>query len=134
MQTCKIFLVILTFLALLTGCSHYHYPVNAALKEYKPDYGYKPKNVTRSLGESDLFLLVTFSGGGTRAASFSYGVLEALRDTKVSFGGREFRLLDEIDVISGVSGGSFTAAWASPSSTSPTTRTRHSGYPTASSC
>ena len=38
-------------------------------------------------------------------------MLEALRDTRVLRGGRELRLLDEVDLISGVSGGSFTAAY-----------------------
>lgn len=50
----------------------------------------------------DLSLILTFSGGGTRAASFSYGVLKELRKQN---------LLDEIDVISSVSGGSFTSAY-----------------------
>lgn len=58
-----------------------------------------------------LMIMLTFSGGGTRAAAFSYGVLETLRDTRVSIRGREKRLLDEVDWISGVSGGSFTAAY-----------------------
>ena len=58
-----------------------------------------------------LLLLLTFSGGGTRAAAFSYGVLETLRDTKVTIHGHEGRLLDKVDWISGVSGGSFTAAY-----------------------
>ncbi len=64
-------------------------------------------------GNSDkLFVVVTFSGGGKRAAAFSYGVLEALRDVKVTTPGGETRsLLDEIDVISAVSGGAFTAAY-----------------------
>ena len=51
------------------------------------------------------------SGGGTRAAAFAYGVLEGLRDTPVVVRGRSERLLDEVDVISGVSGGSFPAAY-----------------------
>jgi NTE family protein len=38
-------------------------------------------------------------------------VLEAFRDTRVNIRGRERRLLDEVDWISGVSGGSFTAAY-----------------------
>lgn len=59
----------------------------------------------------DLFVVLAFSGGGTRAASFSYGVLQALRDTSVTVDGRERRLLDEVDVISSVSGGSYTAAY-----------------------
>ena len=58
-----------------------------------------------------LLLLLTFSGGGTRAAAFSYGVLEALADTKISINGKERRLLDEVDGISSVSGGRFTAAY-----------------------
>lgn len=31
-----------------------------------------------------LFVVVTFSGGGKRAAAFSFGVLEALRNVKVT--------------------------------------------------
>jgi NTE family protein len=59
-----------------------------------------------------LFVVVTFSGGGKRAAAFSYGVLEALRDIKViTPDGEQHALLDEIDLISAVSGGAFTAAY-----------------------
>jgi NTE family protein len=59
-----------------------------------------------------LFVVVTFSGGGKRAAAFSYGVLEALRDVKVTTpDGEQRTLLDEIDLISAVSGGAFTAAY-----------------------
>jgi len=59
-----------------------------------------------------LFVVVTFSGGGKRAAAFSYGVLEALRDVKVTTpDGEQHTLLDEIDLISAVSGGAFTAAY-----------------------
>lgn len=61
-------------------------------------------------GEHDDLIILAFSGGGTRAAAFSYGVLEALRDIEVITGsGGKTRLLDEVDVITGVSGGSFTA-------------------------
>lgn len=59
-----------------------------------------------------LFVVVTFSGGGKRAAAFSYGVLEALRGVKVTTpDGEQHSLLDEIDLISAVSGGAFTAAY-----------------------
>jgi NTE family protein len=59
-----------------------------------------------------LFVVVTFSGGGKRAAAFSFGVLEALRDVKVTTpDGEQHSLLDEIDLISAVSGGAFTAAY-----------------------
>jgi len=59
-----------------------------------------------------LFVVVTFSGGGKRAAAFSYGVLEALRDLEVTTpDGERHTLLDEIDLISAVSGGAFTASY-----------------------
>ena len=58
-----------------------------------------------------VFVVLAFSGGGMRSAAFSYGLLKALKDTNVRVGGRDRRLLDEIDVISSVSGGSYTAAY-----------------------
>jgi NTE family protein len=59
-----------------------------------------------------LFVVVTFSGGGKRAAAFSFGVLEAFRNVKVTTpDGEQHSLLDEIDLISAVSGGAFTAAY-----------------------
>ena len=60
----------------------------------------------------DVFICLCFSGGGTRAAALSFGVLQALRDTPIPASdesGDVRRLLDEVDVISSVSGGSFTA-------------------------
>src|SRR5262249_49650628 len=61
-------------------------------------------------GDQDDLVILAFSGGGTRAAAFSYGALEALRSIEiVNKTGRKTRLLDEVDVITGVSGGSFTA-------------------------
>ncbi len=94
---------------LLHGCAHY--PVNERLAQYSPDEGYRGKNM-RLPGKSDnLLLFVTFSGGGTRAAALSYGVLEELAKTEVVIDGKKRRLLDEADAISSVSGGSFTAAY-----------------------
>ena len=54
---------------------------------------------------------MTFSGGGTRSAALSYGVLEHLRDTPITIHNKKRRLLDEVDLISSVSGGSFTSAY-----------------------
>ncbi len=48
--------------------------------------------------------MLAFSGGGTRAAALSYGVLEELRRTDVVVKGKHRRLLDEVDLITGVSG------------------------------
>ncbi len=93
----------------LTGCAHY--PVNPSLKHADPQAGYRAVNLINPENDDQLLLLLTFSGGGTRAAAFSYGVLETFRDTTVSLHGHNRRLLDEVDWISGVSGGSFTAAY-----------------------
>ena len=62
-----------------------------------------------STGTSETLFILAFSGGGTRAAAFSYGVLEELRRTEIEVRGKRIRLLDEVDLITGVSGGSFTA-------------------------
>ena len=55
-------------------------------------------------------IVLAFSGGGTRAAALSYGVLKGLRDVPLP-GQTGRHLLDEVDAISAVSGGSFTAAY-----------------------
>ena len=52
---------------------------------------------------------LSFSGGGTRAAAFAYGVLDGLRRQYSSNG--EKPLLDNVKFISAVSGGSVTAAY-----------------------
>ncbi len=97
------------FWAVAIGCAHY--PINEPLKQVDPQSGYRGKTMG-ALGDSEnLLLYLTFSGGGTRAAAFSYGVLEELKKTEVIIDGRKRRLLDEIDGISSVSGGSFTAGY-----------------------
>lgn len=58
-----------------------------------------------------MLVAVTLSGGGARAAAFGYGVLSELQNTPVRQGGQAGNLLDEVDVISGVSGGSIIAAY-----------------------
>jgi len=55
------------------------------------------------------FFVLSFSGEGTRAAALSYGVLEELNRYQLTVEGQQRRLIDEIDLITGVSGGSFTA-------------------------
>lgn len=101
--------VSILFLFFVSGCAHY--PVNEPLKEYRPDAGYRAKNMRVSERSDEMLFFVTFSGGGTRAAAFSYGVLEDLAQRTVTLKGRTRRLLDEVDTISSVSGGSFTAGY-----------------------
>jgi predicted acylesterase/phospholipase RssA len=52
-----------------------------------------------------------FSGGGTRAAAFSYGVLRELEATPMPGDPQGRSMLDSVRFISGVSGGSVTAAY-----------------------
>jgi NTE family protein len=60
---------------------------------------------------SDLLVFVAFSGGGKRSAAFAHGALRGLRDISVRpAGSAGWRMLDDVDYISGVSGGSFPAA------------------------
>jgi len=75
--------------------------------------GYEFESMALGPGNTDrLFVCLTFSGGGTRAAALAYGVLEGLRGTAIPplpGDGRPRCLLDEVDIVSSVSGGSFTA-------------------------
>ncbi len=110
----RVILVLCLFFLVSSGCAQYHYQVNKPLEQLDKDHGYRGRNLRPSEAKrlsEDTLLMLTFSGGGTRAAALSYGVLEALRDTEVNRAGKKIRLLDEVDFMSGVSGGSFTAAY-----------------------
>jgi NTE family protein len=71
----------------------------------------KPEHVDQSKSGDDVMVALFFSGGGTRAASLSYGVLKGLAETRVDTANGNYRLLDKVSTISAVSGGSFTAAY-----------------------
>ncbi len=96
-----------------SGCTTYGVVDNKPIQRIEVDAGYSlsafAKKQNRQSGE--LALVLAFSGGGTRAAALSYGVLQELRDTQVRLDGKEQRLLDAVSLISSVSGGSFTSAY-----------------------
>jgi len=97
-----------TTLFMLAGCATR--PVNPPITHTNPSSGYRFETRQAHAIDKENLVVLAFSGGGTRAAAFSYGVLEFLRRTEVvGPKGNEVRLLDQIDVITGVSGGSFTA-------------------------
>jgi NTE family protein len=92
----------------LAGCASR--PVNPPIAQADPNGGYRFENRVAKTDKLEDLIILAFSGGGTRAAAFSYGVLEYLRRTEmVTAQGKTVRLLDVVDVITGVSGGSFTA-------------------------
>jgi NTE family protein len=101
-------LLVLGSLLLLGGCATR--PVNPPITRADPSTGYRFEVRQAGVKDKSNLVVLAFSGGGTRAAAFSYGVLEFLRRTEiVGPQGNKVRLLDEVDVITGVSGGSFTA-------------------------
>ncbi len=108
LRTARLILLFVAALALV-GCATR--PVNAPITQVDPQSGYRPYLLVPKLKNNDqsVLLVLAFSGGGTRAAAFSYGVLEELRRTEITVEGHHRRLLDEVDIITGVSGGSFTA-------------------------
>ena len=103
---------LVTGLLFISACST-TYPVNPPLArvEHGGD-SYTMQNYVRDAENSnEAMLLLAFSGGGTRAAAFSYGVLEELSETNIGEEGNSRPITEEIDAITAVSGGSFTAAY-----------------------
>lgn len=110
MKRVVILLFIFSLLSLLSACATR--PVNQPIAAVDLETGYRYKNsvASSSAKATDTLVILAFSGGGTRAAAFSFGVLETLRDVQfTNKEGKRVRALDEVDLISGVSGGSFTA-------------------------
>jgi len=64
----------------------------------------------RDCTAEDTLVVFAFSGGGIRSASFGYGVLQAAHATTIPDGASGHSFDRDIDIVSGVSGGSFTAA------------------------
>jgi NTE family protein len=94
----------LSLLALVTACAGMPdtRPINA------PQTTMAPPAAELDFGIDGDAIALAFSGGGARAASFSLGVLQQLRDMKDP-GGQP--LINRVGLVTGVSGGSITAAW-----------------------
>ncbi len=104
--------LLILFVLLTVGCTSIGKIENQPVSQLPAGaQRYTAYNYNQQHSMGDTFLILAFSGGGTRAAALSYGVLEELRDTHYQVDGHEVRLLDEVDRISSVSGGSFTSAY-----------------------
>ncbi len=90
------------------GCAHW--PGTPRLEQAGMP-GYRLADAPRPGQSDDLLVVLAISGGGMRAAALGYGVLEELRRTEVMVNGVKRRLLDEVDVISAVSGGTLPATY-----------------------
>lgn len=116
----------------LPGCAAYTRTPRLAAYDLSSGYRFEQLPVGEPAAprnSDELFVVLAFSGGGTRAAALSYGVLEQLRQVKFHWNATTHQpeacqpedsspcramartLLDEVDVISSVSGGSFTSAY-----------------------
>ena len=111
MQTHPFITLILSLLSviLVSGCTSLaRYPDNPPLERFDPQ---QRAAGLEARGSGDILLVLTFSGGGSRAAALAYGVLETLSQTPLGGAGKRASMLDEVDMISAVSGGSVTAAY-----------------------
>lgn len=70
-----------------------------------------PQFVPDPADDGSTVIGLAFSGGGTRAAAFGYGVLRGLDDVVVDRKPKRRTLIDDIRMISGTSGGAVTAAY-----------------------
>ena len=85
-------------------------PVNPPLETIDPTGGYRFVNTAPGENNSDeLFVMVSLSGGGTRATALDYGVLAHLDEIGIGSGDRS--LLDEVDLIASSSAASLAAAY-----------------------
>src|SRR3954469_19050411 len=76
------------------GCAHA--PQNQPIQGFAPAIDYRPKPRMDHHRRDDLFMLVFFSGGGMRAAAFSYGVLEEMQATSIVVAGNPQPLARQI--------------------------------------
>jgi NTE family protein len=100
----------LSALCALGGCMTAA-PLGNALTVPAGAAGYRFSASAPERRRDDLLLILTFSGGGHRAAAMAYGALEQLASDRIAHDGNGSRLLDKVDVISAVSGGSMVGAY-----------------------
>lgn len=98
---------LLLALMALTACS----TVRPWINEPVPADEVPRKETTLAPAPRQIVAAVTLSGGGARAAAFGLGVLQELKATRFELDGRETTLLDEVGLVSGVSGGSILAGY-----------------------
>ncbi|RLA46500.1 MAG: patatin-like phospholipase family protein [Gammaproteobacteria bacterium] len=98
-------------LMLLTAACARLSAVDKPLKKWMPEQQERTDQKLEGDRSSEYAVLLAFSGGGARASSFAYGALKELANTQLTTSKGSRSLLTEVDMISSVSGGSFTAAY-----------------------
>jgi len=95
---------------LLAACSTSRPWINGPITDQSP----APAALVRIAddgGPHAIIGAVTLSGGGARAAAFGLGVLTELKATGFAWDGRQTTLMDQMGLVSGVSGGSVLATY-----------------------
>lgn len=107
--------VLMLAMAVLAGCSTarpwLNLPLTSDLTQVSSPALRPTLPAGAQQGSPTVIAAVALSGGGARAAAFGLGVLEELKATPLELGGRTTTLLDEVGLISGVSGGSVLATY-----------------------
>ena len=107
-------LLLPALLLALSACAKFQYQPVATIAKVDRAEGYRLDTAYRKKpAEDDMLVVLMFSGGGTRAAALGYGVLEELDKQSLYKGGRQQTMLDAVDLVYGVSGGSVLAAYFS---------------------
>src|SRR4051794_33018478 len=102
--------VVAVLLLSIAGCERL-YPNKPLPNKVRNDqlYTYHDRSDRAS---SDPLIIMSFSGGGMRAAALAYSVRDELAGyTYVAANGRRRSLLDDVQIVSSTSGGSVTAAY-----------------------
>src|ERR1039457_1252974 len=69
---------------LAAGCAH----LNQPLQHCNTNDGYHIAKMLQGAESNDVFVILSLSGGGTRAAAFAYGVMEQLHRDSITLRGR----------------------------------------------
>lgn len=96
---------------LLAACATTRPWLNQPINAESPAPSFTPVQLSGQEHAPSIIAAITLSGGGARAAAFGLGVLQELKDTRFEWEGGTTSILDQVGLISGVSGGSVLAAY-----------------------
>lgn len=108
MTAARLTLFAVVFLA--AACSRFS-AVDKPLTQWTPGAGEVSDLDSNNTRSPEIAVLLAFSGGGSRASALSYGVLKELAESSIATAQGPSTVLAEVDMLSAVSGGSFTAAY-----------------------
>src|SRR5688572_16458035 len=113
-MTTMVQLIVATVMCIgFLGCEYVRPTLNQPLAKWDRHYGYRFPNLAppEEGNSNSLFVMTSFSGGGTRASTLAFGALRELARHSITWEGQNKRLIDELDMIYALSGGTFTGAY-----------------------